>query len=172
MDSEIFGFVEDTSLKNRMIATLEHVIFLTTLLKSKQRKKAQSYIYKDCIVYIASLIECVLRYKILKGFPDEKFPIKDKDFRDVKEIHRLSPEERIVWGIEKNKEIKITGGTDFCKLNEIAKDKLIIDSSTFESCEEIRKWRNTIHIVDTEEKEIFNEKDLEKASSTLLNLCS
>lgn len=171
MDSSSFDFIENVPLRNRIITTFEHVIFLTTLLKKKQHKKAQSYIYKDCIVYIASIIECILRYKIVKNFPNVKFSGKEKSYKDIKEIYRISPEERIVCGTEKNKEIKITSGTDFCKLNEIAYDKHIIDLTVYNNCEEIRKWRNTIHIVDTEGKEIFDEKDLEKASNILLKLC-
>lgn len=147
-----YSFISDTTLRSNLSIATQYLLFLISLDSEYELPGPVIYsVYKNIIVYIASLTEALISYTLKKLL--EGNVIKNEDImgfewkRDKsKEIVTLD-DGRIVKGVIEHKVFNsLSTETQFVELNRAAKRATLFSESLFNNSEEIRKRRNRIHI--------------------------
>lgn len=147
-----YSFISNTTLRSNLSIATQYLLFLISLDSEYELPGPVVYsVYKNIIVYIASLTEALISYTLKKLLDGNV--IKNEDImgfewkRDKsKEIVTLD-DGRIVKGVIEHKVFNpLSTETQFIELNRAAKRATLFSESLFNNAEEIRKRRNRIHI--------------------------
>lgn len=147
-----YSFISDATLRSNLSIATQYLLFLISLDSEYELPGPVIYsVYKNIIVYIASLTEALISYTLKKLL--EGNVIKNEDImgfewkRDKsKEIVTLD-DGKIVKGVVEHKVFNtLSTETQFMELNRAAKRSTLFNESLFKNAEEIRTRRNKIHI--------------------------
>lgn len=147
-----YSFISDSTLRSNLSIATQYLLFLISLDSEYELPGPVIYsVYKNIIVYIASLTEALISYTLIKLL--ESNIIKNENImgsewkRDKsKEITTLE-NGGIVKGIIEHKVYNsLSAETQFMELNRAAKRATLFSESLFDDAENIRRRRNKIHI--------------------------
>ncbi len=149
---ERFLFIKDSTLRKNIAITFEYIILLVKIAyKQEQRILMTSAIYKDIIVYTATIIESCLHY-CLEECIKSKIVNESKvmSFSWIEEscvnIYRISNDKKVCSSVKHKKIEKLTGQTNFLQINRACKRANILTDKLFKKSEELREQRNKIHL--------------------------
>lgn len=170
---ERFSFIESDILKSNLGIALRYIVFLLTLLHELELPGALYYsIYKDIIIYTASVVESCIHYCVKQYL--EKGVIRSKDVMPWKWVndryvvlHTTSNGKEVCGIIRYKKSGNFTDKTQFKTVNEVAKRAGILTNSLFEKSESLRKKRNKVHLAALREvDDYYSERDIQSAFNT------
>lgn len=159
-----FDFIKNDILRSNIAIAFQYVSFLVSLDgKGKVRGPVIHSIYKNIILYTASIVESCVHY-ILKEYIDcgiidstDVMPFSWK-YKNIKELYLVSEDEKIVGAMKYRSHEKMQSNTQFKSLNEAAKKAKLFDQSLFEKAEELRSKRNKIHLAGLEKVDDYYDK--------------
>lgn len=149
-----FSFIDNEMLRVNVVIYFRYIIFLLTLSEEKQIDTLKYSLYKDIIVYTASIVESLLDYtvrrQVLLGHANEDvmgFGKKSVNIGKVKhECNDLYHEVIEVVQTKKYPKLGSKDRIDFKDITSAAKKAHILDEGLFNKAEKLRKKRNTIHL--------------------------
>ncbi len=159
-----FNFIQNTVLKSNVIHTFQYVVFLVILEGEFDLKStAKHMIYKDMIIHSASIVECLIHYKLQRmidegHLEDNNLGIDLTTYKNVKRVHKLSITEDIVTARMVKSFKSIKDNLNFVELNQCAKRIGLFDSKFFKISEEIRMLRNKIHMYTLQSEDVTYDK--------------
>lgn len=167
-----FDFIKNETLKENVTIYFRYIIFLLALSEDDKLDALSYSIYKDVIIYTASVVECVLEYAIKQHVvvgkaTDEVFGFT-WHFCEVTNIPHDCNEfrETRFCVAKKEKKFKWTSRElDFDEINTAAKRVNILDSDLFKKTDSLRKKRNLIHLgsLDKSSNDYLEKKDVQES---------
>lgn len=159
-----FDFIGNDILRSNIAIAFQYVYFLISLdEKGKVRGPIIHSIYKNIILYTASIVESCIHYTLKEhidcGICDSTGIMpSDWKFKDIKELYVISEDEKIVGAMKYRSHEKMQNNTQFKSLNEAAKKAKLFDQSLFEKAEELREKRNKIHLAGLEQVDDYYDR--------------
>lgn len=150
-DLKKFKYVENKLLKKNLEINWRHITFLLALEKEyKIPRPAAITINKTIIIYLGSIIECLLAYKLQKLIKTKKYKRADilkpfKKFKNLGKLYQIS-EHASVCGALKTLYFKDFSDINFYHLNLAAKKAGLFNTNLYRKAEKLRKIRNKIHL--------------------------
>lgn len=148
-----FSFVSDKTLRQNLAINLQYIIFLTSYEESNDLSGPLSYsIFKNIILYAASIVEGVLHYALKRLIEMEKIdenkvmPFFIEKWQEVKVLHKIDPHLSVCGGLRTKKKEELKGDTQFLTLIRAAFKAGIITDSLRDRIDNLRKLRNRIHL--------------------------
>lgn len=167
LKNQRFDFIENKILKENIAIKMQYIIFLVSLEEEYKLPGAITYsAFKTIIIFTASIVESLINYKLhelLKSgkIKENKVMNIEKKYPVIKELHKISPTERICGVKEVIKSKKISDDTNFIELNRAAKRSDLFTEGLFKKAEEIREMRNRIHLFGLKEiDDKYTKKDI------------
>ena len=148
-----FNFISDSHLRSNVTDTFKYVSFLAILESEYDTTQfAGHMIFKDMIVQSASILECLIHYKI-KSLRDtgvvniESLKLKVKEeYVNPKILYPLNLSEQLVIVIQRINNRDIADDEQFIILNRCAKRIGLFNQANFLKAEKIRILRNKVHL--------------------------
>lgn len=146
-----FIHIENNLIRTNLEITWRHILFLLSLDEIYRiPKEGQITIYKTVIIYLGSIIECLMAYKleemINSGAVEKSDVLKPfKKFKHLGKLYQVSEECR-VCGVLETLYFKDFSDTNFFHLNQAARKSGLFDQKLFLKAEKLRKIRNKIHL--------------------------
>jgi hypothetical protein len=178
-----FHFVKNQTLKTNLAIYLRYTILLLALSEQSELGSLHYSIYKDVVVYTASVVESALEYAV------REYIVKGKVKQDVfgytwhyTELANIKHDCVDFHGasfiVQKKEASYKTNARDlgFDDINKAAKIAKIIDERLFAKAEDLRKKRNLIHLSSLEKSsdDYIKKEDvtkcLEDAKAILLEI--
>ena len=150
-----FVFITDTALRQNLAINFQYIIFLISSEEEKDLPGPVSYsIFKNIILYTASIVEGVLHYtlermiKAGKIIEDEVMPISPEKWKwlDVKELYSIDKNTAVCGGKRIRDKEKLSRNTQFITIIRAAAKAEIIDETLKISIDNLRELRNRIHL--------------------------
>ena len=167
-----FDFIKNETLRVNLAIYFRYIILLLAISEDEKLDTIKYSVYKDIVIYTASIVESILEYTIKEyvvvgkakedifGFSwhfCEVSPINHdcNDFRDAK-FCVARKEKKLKWS---SREI------DFADINNAAKNAKILDKPLFDMADPLRKRRNLIHLGSLEKStnDYFEKKDVQES---------
>ncbi len=150
MQRHSFNFIKDPVLRENLQITLSHTINLIALREDlKLKGVARSSFTKTAIIYIASIIEALLLWKLKKklGGKTEVELKKKWVYKNPKVVYIIeeNPLKEIVCCI-RQREVKKLNKLDFYQINRLCLNYEIISKPLFNKVDKVRNLRNRLHI--------------------------
>jgi len=167
-----FSFIKNDILRINIAIAFRYVFFLLDLTEDKSSTLPGSIIYslyKDIILYTATIIESCIHY-CLKEYVD-KGKVKSADImpeewkeKDIKELYSISETEKICAITKKLGHQRFSHQTQFIVINRAALKAKIFDRELFEKAKKLRQKRNHIHLAALKEvDDYYEKKDVQEA---------
>ncbi len=159
-----FSFVDNKILRTNIAIAFRYIIFLLTLESETKLPGAISYsIYKDVILYTATIIESCIHYCLRKSINSETVKsssIMPWDWKDSKcvNLYKISKEEKVCGVVRHKASEKFSHHTQFQTLNRAALKAGILNKTLFDKAENLRQKRNRIHLAGLKKSDDFYEK--------------
>ena len=162
MKKNNFTFVGNRVLRNNMEHVLADVYGLLFIL-GEQDDRVRSCLRKTAIIYIASIVEALLLWKI--GSDEVVLPDDWKQY-DIRVLYRNEEFELI--SARRKREIKDIAKLDFNRMIIVCRQKKLLGETLLKELDALRKLRNKLHIGGIEEvTKMYAPKDVESALETL-----
>ena len=145
-----FSFIDNKILRQNLNIAFDHINELIVVSESAEYKNKKTQINsfrKTIIVYIASIIEAMLQWKIKKDFDSKKLELeKEWKYFNIKTLYKINDGQEIIAGARKKDQKPIDSLgllhlSRFCLKNKIIHSKKLHDDINI-----IRKFRNKLHI--------------------------
>ena len=140
------NFVDDFLLRDRIENVLDDILNLEGLIGEQEKPDMQSCLRKTIIIYIASIIEALLVWKLKKK-------IKTEEISPNEEARYLKPQKIIEAGnldlfiVKREKEVKKLTELDFNRMIDVCASRNVIqDEVLIKKLHKVRKMRNELHI--------------------------
>lgn len=161
-----FWFVKNKTLRTNLAIAFQYIIFLIALTEDTKLPGSVLYsIYKNIIIYTASIVEGILHYilsqQIKNRTIDEKkiMPSENK-YRNVKVLYEIQETQENVIGAICGKKIeRLKNNTQFQTIIRACRKSKILDKDMYENVEELRKKRNKVHLSGLIEVDDYYDKD-------------
>jgi hypothetical protein len=147
-----FKFIQNDLLRTNVVIAFRYIIFLISLeAKTKTPGPILYALYKDIILYTASIVESCLNYAIGEFIKKENlditkiFPFEWK-YEKCNCIYEISSDKQVIGAIQHKKYEKLSEKTQFKTVNEIALKSKLLNEDLFKKAEKIRDIRNHIHL--------------------------
>lgn len=146
-----FNFIKSPILKENIAINMQYIVFLLSIEAEYELPGAVTYsTFKTIILFTASIIESLIHHKLSelvaeKKIKEDQIMSKEKKYPCIKELHKISTNERICGVREIINSKKLSDDTDFCELNRAAKRCELFTEDIFRKAEKIRTMRNRIH---------------------------
>lgn len=149
-----FSFVDNETLRENIVIYFRYIIFLLNLSEEQNVDTLRYTIYKDIIVYTASIVESLLEYsvnrQVLLGRADKSVMGYGKKSTQVGTVRHECNDmhDEIIEVVQTKKYHKLGSGDriDFKDITLAAKKARILNSNLYDKAENLRKKRNTIHL--------------------------
>ncbi|GEM_PF-2187276 len=168
-----FAFVDNAILHENVTIYLRYIIFLLVLSEDDKLESLAYTVYKDIIIFTASILESILEFAtrkyILQGkAPNDIFGLATK-YTEVGLIKHDCDDlyKSRLCVVKKAKVPKVESGDEisFNDINKAAKNAGLLDDKLFKKADELRSMRNTIHLSSLRKSsnDYFKKKEVEKA---------
>ena len=165
-----FEFINDKTLRTNIALTFKYIIFLINLEDEYELPGTLSYsIYKDIILYTATIIEscihyCLRQFIIKKKVKESAIFPSDWKYKNCKELYKISKHEIVVGAIKNKRNEKFSTNTQFQTLNKASLKASIFNKDLYEKADALRKQRNYIHLAALKEvDDLYEKKDIQEA---------
>lgn len=168
-----FSFIDNDVLRENVVIYFRYIIFLLSLSEEKHIDTLKYSLYKDIIVYTASIIESLLEYvikrEVLLGRANEDvlgYGKKSVNIGKVRhECNDMYNEVIEVMQTRKYPKLGSKDRIDFKDVTSGAKKVGILDDALFKKAEKLREKRNTIHLstLTKSSDDYFNKSDVDDA---------
>jgi hypothetical protein len=173
---ERFKFIDNELLKDNVVIYFRYIIFLLNTSEDAKIDSLKYTLYKDIIIYTASIVESLLQYtverEVLLGRLDKKvmgYNKKSVQIGKVKhDCNEMHDETIEVVQIRKYPKLGSGDRIDFKDITLAAKTGKIINESQYRAAEDLRNKRNTIHLstLTKSSDDYFEKADVDKAFSS------
>lgn len=159
-----FKAIDNPVLRSNLTISLKYIVFLITVSAQLDLTGSLLYsIYKNIILYTASICESVLHYIVKKFINQDQsnlaiMPEEWKD-EDVKEIYRISADKKICSVTRHKISTKFTNQIQFQTLIKAAKNAKLINENLAVKLDDLREKRNRIHLAALEKTDDYYDKD-------------
>jgi hypothetical protein len=168
-----FEFIQNEILRENVAIYLRYIIFLLALTEERGMDSLAYTVYKDIIIFTASIVESVLEYTTKLYVTNGKaatdvFGIAKK-YLVVGEIKHecddLYKSRLCVVKISKLPKLETGDEISFNDINKAAKNAGVLDEKLFKMADELRDMRNKIHLqsLNKSSNDYFKKPDVEKA---------
>jgi len=153
-----FPFVKKVALRNNIDQVFSHIIDLLALSESETYENDRTRIFvsnlrKTIIIHTASIIEALLRWKLIEQIEGKTIELSDDwIYKNVKILYESKEDGQVVGAI-RNKVKKNAEQLDFIRIIDVALKHKIITKKIWENLHTVRKYRNRLHIDDSPETE-------------------
>lgn len=168
-----FLFIDNQPLRENIVIYFRYIIFLLAISEDGSAESLSYSLYKDIILYTASIIESLLEYTVKRevflGRADKRILGKGQKSEVVGTIrHSCNDLEDSKLQVIKNTsyfKLESKDRIDFKDVTHAAKTGHILSGTLYEAAEDLRKKRNTIHIATLTKSsdDYFKKEDVEKA---------
>jgi hypothetical protein len=146
-----FDFIPQKALRLNIERAYEFIFELVLLTETSNFKKSPPLVNslrKTVIIYLASIIEALLLWKLKKVYQSGLIEIEDQwEYKDPHIIHKFNNiNEEIVWCRKKAVKKKINKLDFFLIIRLCEKHKLLIEKKLIADINQIRVLRNNLHI--------------------------
>jgi len=172
-----FDFVDNETLRENLSINTQYIVFLVSLeLELKLPGGIECSLFKNIIIYCASIVESLINYKLQKLLKEkrttnERLLKKSKKYKNEKMLYKISEHEKVCGVIAEEVCLKISDDTQFIDLNKASKRCGLFDDKLFKQAEDLRKMRNKIHLkglkkIDNQ----YSKKDINKIFLIMKNI--
>lgn len=149
-----FSFIDNDMLRGNIVIYFRYIIFLLNLSDDSNIGSLKYSLYKDIIVYTASIVESLLQYtverQVLLGKAEKTvMGYCKKSVQIGKVTHDCSELENSVIEVVKTEKYLKLGSSDRIDFKDVtlaAKKAKILTDNLYKKAENLRKKRNTIHL--------------------------
>lgn len=166
-----FCFIKNELIRNNCAIYLQYVALLLAMSEDGKIGNYKYPLYKDIIVYAASIIEAVLEYSvdeyIVKGLADVSYFGYSTNYSRLGKVNHECAEladcELLVVKLDKTPKLR-SRDLSFDDINTAAKKAKIIEEAEYKYADDLRRKRNRIHISSLEKNtnDYFSKKDVEE----------
>lgn len=168
-----FSFVDNDTLRENIVIYFRYIIFLLNLSEEQNVDNLKYTIYKDILIYTASIVESLLQYAVnrevllgrvgkdVMGYSKKSTPI-GKVKHECNDMHNETIE---VVQIRKYHKLGSGDRIDFKDITLAAKNAKILNKGLYDKAENLRNKRNTIHLstLTKSSDDYFEKSDVEEA---------
>ena len=168
-----FSFIDNANLRQNVVIYFRYLIFLLSLSEEENIDTLKYSLYKDIIVYTASIIESLLEYVIkrevlLGRANDDVLGYSKKSVNIGRVKHECSDMYSEVIEVMQTRKYPKLGSKDRIDFKDVtsgAKKAGILDAELFEKAEKLREKRNTIHLstLTKSSDDYFSKTDVDNA---------
>lgn len=168
-----FEFIDNEKLKENITIYFRYIVFLLALSEDENAESLSYTLYKDIIIFTASIVESLLDYtvrrEVLHGNAKKNvfgYSKKTEHIGKIKhECDDLYEAHLQVIKVKKGLKIESSDEITFNDIIKAAKNAGILDDKLYLAADELRKKRNTIHITSLTKSsdDYFKKKDVETA---------
>lgn len=168
-----FSFVDNETLRENIVIYFRYIIFLLNLSEEQNVDTLKYTIYKDIIIYTASIVESLLEYavnrEVLLGRADKNVMGYSKKSTQVGRVkHECNDmHDEVIEVVQTRKYHKLGSGDriDFKDITSAAKKAGILSTALYDKAENLRKKRNTIHLstLTKSSDDYFEKSDVDNA---------
>lgn len=149
-----FAFIENDLLRGNVVIYFRYIIFLLNLSEDAKVDTLKYSLYKDIIVYTASIVESLLHYaverEVLLGHANENVMGFGKKSIQIGRVNHdcsgMNGEIIEVVQTSKYPKLRSKDRIDFKDITSAAQKAGILDAGLHKKAESLRAKRNTIHI--------------------------
>lgn len=173
LDSK-FEFIKNQILKENIAISIQYILFLLKITKNDENQGSIKYsIYKNIIIYVASIVESLLHFTLKEGIDnglilENEVLNSTEKYENSKILYKID-DNRVIIGAEKRIAFeKLKDTTQFLTINKACKKAKIINDYLFERVEKLRDERNKVHLAGL--KKVYNfysQEDLKYTFETL-----
>ena len=163
-----FGFINGPSLRKNLNQVYGDITGLQASLLVEKKEDMKICLRKTIIIYIASIIEALLVWKLRESIKDDVVVLNDEwKYANIVTIH-IDGAIEVIAG-KRKKERKKIDSLDFNGVINVCNNyKIITNKNLIEELHTIRKLRNRLHIGGLQEvQKEYSEKDLNFALETM-----
>ena len=140
------SFIDDPLLRKRVVSVLVDVFDLGAMIEKQGKSRTKSCLRKTMIIYIVSIIEALLIWKLKKKIGKNEVVLSDEmKYFDSRKVYEIGEFDLfVVKGKRETKQLKeldLNRMIGVCGNREIIKNKKLIDR-----LHKVRKMRNELHI--------------------------
>ena len=141
-----FDFVDDLPLRENMEGVLFDVFALRTLLENQEEPRVRSCLRKTIIIYLASIIEKLLLWKLKKEVVSEKVVLSDEwKYVDIRSIC-IHNDFEVISG-KRKRGVEKVDRLDFNRILQVCSSRGVINDEDFiADLHKVRELRNEVHI--------------------------
>ncbi len=141
-----FDFVDDPPLRERVEGVRNDVATLGVLLREQNKPEVKSCLRKTMIIYIASIIEALLLWKLKKEIASDKVVLSSEwKYLDLKKFYKTDEFELIAG--KRKQEVKKIDDLDFNRAIDVCeKHRAVKSTRLIKDLHKVRKLRNELHI--------------------------
>jgi hypothetical protein len=166
-----FSFISNEILRTNVAIAFQYIIFLIPLTQEQTEIPGpiRYSLYKNIILYTASIVEACLHYCIWKLIESKKVgsEILPHEWVNTTRVgmHQTSERERVVGMVQRKSQEKLKSSMQFQSLNRAAKQVKLFSEEIYKKADWLRTKRNDIHLVGLSggEEMYLNQADTEKA---------
>lgn len=149
-----FAWIDDGLLRQNIAIYMRYIIFLLNCSEEKHIGTLKYSLYKNILIYTASIVEGILSYAIEKEIESGRSPkkilgkgIKYSSLAVVKDPSYTTDLEKLhIMKVIRYDKYGTKDRIDFKDLTHAAKTAGILDEQLYERAESLRSKRNTIHL--------------------------
>ena len=141
-----FDFVDDLLLRERIEGVRNDIATLGGLLRKQNKAEVKSCLRKTMIIYIASIIEALLLWKLKKETTSDKVVLSSEwKYLDLKKFYATDEFELIAG--KRKQEVKKISDLDFNRTIDVCeKYRAVKSANLIKDLHKVRKLRNELHI--------------------------
>ena len=168
----MFDFIQSPILKQNINRTLTHILDLLVVLNGEEVSQvAKSSYRKTIIIHTASIVEAMLFDFMEQNLMDQDYVEREKKYRNIKIIHTISVDKRIVAGTEQIIKKKLQKDKlNLAQIVKLLRGKDLIDSDVRKKVDTLRLLRNDQHLSTQGSCKEYSDKELDKALSTMFEV--
>jgi len=167
-----FAFIKNQTLRENMTVYFRYIIFLLSLSEDETLDTLTYSLYKDIVIYTASIVECTVEYAVKQYVAVDK--AKEDifgfswHFCEMGNVNHECSDFRHSQFVVARKEKKLKSSSrdlDFADINNAARNCGVLDGDLFKKADALRKQRNQIHLSALEKStnDYIVKKDVQKA---------
>ena len=164
-----FSFIDNETLQANLAINYQYSVFLMSLVEAEELPGPIEYsIYKNIIIYAASIVEGSLSYTLQELIRTKKIITSEHlkptlEYKYVKKLHKIDEHMTVCGAIERKIDQTIDSSSQFVALNKLAKKSKVFLDHEFEKADKIRKRRNKIHLAGLEDvDDQYDTKDVKE----------
>ena len=141
-----FDFIGDPLLRERIKGVRSDLTALGGLLKNESKSDVKSCLRKTMIIYVASIIEALLLWKLKKEIISDRVTLSNEwKYLDLKKFYETD-EFELIAGKRKQETRKISE-LDFNRMIDVCeKYRAVKGEKLIKDLHKVRKLRNELHI--------------------------
>ena len=155
------SFVDNIPLREKIVDVLRDILDLSGMIEEQDKERTKSCLRKTMIIYLTSVIEALLLWKIQKEIDSEKITLSDKiKYYDPQQVHRADGFDLFV--VKGKQETKKLTELDFNRMIGICgKHNCMRNKKLIDNLHKVRKTRNELHIGGLKAiRKIYNRNDV------------